>query len=298
LLSVFPTDKFFLMLDRRKLFDQLAYWRTRLSAEAFGRIVGLSRQEAQRTVIGPLRIEYPRDLRCEPRGAGLPQGNTLDDTLFRDPNIDDVVHLALAIRKFGDDRKSSGRTERLAILGFPVEEVRMPVSTKTDMLRALTSAASHMRSVTGTYITKRSGPAYVRFSPRAMVRTPSRIHFRGFLEVSSHDSGWDPVGYRDIVPGRFATIDPGTGSSVSFGIDRDWVDVVDLRFRLNLGLPRDVYAAFSSEHGIEPNDEGHVEIAVQDRKAFAHYYRNDVFARTIEDGTAVWLEVGELGHGH
>lgn len=280
-----------MMLNREKILEVLTFWRTRVTAEYLGKILGTSRQTAQSGVINDFNRKFPNQLLNERRRHGLSEGRTLDEPVFGDPEIGSLFHLLVAMQEFGTRKPDDSGAGRETILGFPAEEVCMPELEDVNPLRHVTAAAAHRRAMIGTYAFKKRGTARVRFSPYAMVRTPYRIHFRGFLEIYTADGDLTPHGYRDLVPARFVEIEDETGHATLPGRDEEWRADETLRFRLNPDLPAAVRTTFAQEYGLAASDDDVYEMTVTSRKAYAHYYRKEVFARTWgENRIPVWNE--------
>jgi hypothetical protein len=292
LLDVGKSDtKRLTVLHTGKLLDALAFWRTRISAAQLGTILGVTRQTAQTAVIRRYREEYPGKLTFTRRANGLPDGATIDDPAYADPDLGNLFHLLVAVREFGEQHSAEIAHGRTTMLGFPAEEIRMPEPTDIEALRRIIAAASHRRAVIGTYAFKEREMTRVRFSPHAMVKTPFRIHFRGFLESSAGSGGWAVHGYRDIVPFRFVDIEENSEDASLPGRDDEWLDEEILRFRLNPELPSSVRFTYATEYQLRSAGDVHYELWVRDRRAFSHYYRTEFFSRTWgEEKRPIWVE--------
>jgi hypothetical protein len=281
-----------MILDRKKILEVLAFWKTRISAEMLGDILGVSRQTAQDTVIGEFRRKFPGYLDFQRRWQGLPNGVTLQDSVLGEQDLGRVYNLLAALTDFGEENPKVSPIGRNTILGFPAEEVKMQTPGNGDLLRKITAAAGHGRAVMGLYSFKSTGETRVKFSPHSMIKTPYRFHFRGMLESWSDDKVWFCHGYRDLVPARFIYIEEDTVEGVSGLGDIEWLEEETFTFRINPDLPAEARLTFAWEHGVDLKENGYYEITFTDRRCYGHYYRNEIYARRWkETNLPVWVEV-------
>ena len=265
-----------MILDRQKLYEALLFWRGGMTAGRLGTIVGQTRAHVQTTIISAFEDMNRGRSRSEKR-AGR-QGKVLVGAPSFDHDAQDLFDLLASIRKFGVRRQAPADS----IIGVACDEVRLSSGSERFPAAMLLRAASGGCCVSGSYLFKNHGVKSVVFSPHALVRTPRRLHVRGYVAVREHGKEED-WGYRDLVAGRFLDVEimsDGAGYRDAEG-DADWHKMVEVRASLNRSLPRNTFLALQQEFGLAEGDGS--QIVVMARRALVHYYRHHVFDRTVGD---------------
>ena len=219
--------------------EYLAYWEGRLSASRLGSILGQSREHVQRHVISAYRHEFPGAL-----AGGAGRSYSIDrheDLHFAPAGAHMLVDL---LRGEASLSKALGESARF---GIPVEDVGTISfrETEPEIFRSLYRSCVQRRCVLVEYVSK-SRVSVIRFSPHALVRDVARLHFRGYA-ASRQDQKGD---YIDLVPSRVRRVfdDVDKWNYVSSDEDRDWHERVNLRFRLNPDLPKNIRQVLSLEY--------------------------------------------------
>ena len=221
------------------LFEFLAFWRDGVTAKELGQTLAMSREAAQRSVVGPYKREFPNNSMILHQGRTHVEGDAyaLKASPYRPL---DVANFTSAIDAFALAMSTQSP------LGVPIEDVASPIESAEEVsgLRALYGATAHRRAVYLDYLAKRRRIQLV-FSPHTMVRTPMRIHFRGHsIRVSGDESR-----YIDVVPGRIIGSTPGkTREYIGPANDMEWHQRTRIVAELNRSLPEDVRAAVKQEY--------------------------------------------------
>ena len=262
--------------------EYLALWEGALSAQRLGKLVGLSREHAQRTVIGPYRQEMPgrlvsvgrRPSRIEPDAAS---------TRWMPSDPGGFVAALTGLKAI------AGASPEAWPVGGAFESVPLICRANGDneAFVALYRAMCQRRSIDLEYQAKR-GPRSYRFSPHTLVDTSNRPHFRGYAA--------DPVSeigrFIDLVPARVSQLpgvrnnaakirtDPikASGPYVSYESDNEWIRRVDLTFQLHDNMDENLKEAISWEYAIQ---EGFL-VFYDARAALAPYIIKHLLERRVE----------------
>ena len=178
-------------LDSRAVFEFLAFWRGGVTATELGQVLGLTREAAQRSVVGPYKKAFPHA--TVPRGKRTHIAGDAYSLKVSPWRVLDAVNFTSAMQAFAE--ASNGESP----LGVPIEDLAnfLDVDNEVERFRELYAAIARRRTVYLDYAAKR-GRIQLIFSPHAIVRTPARLHFRGHSVRISEDGSR----YIDIVPGR------------------------------------------------------------------------------------------------
>lgn len=238
------------------VFEFLAFWRGGVTAKELGWFLGMSREAAQRSVVGRYKNEFPQ-------ATVIREGRTYIDgdaySLKASPwKVADLINFTSAVHAFAD---AIGKESPLDV---PIEDVVSSVDNEGEVegVRALYGATAHRRTVYLDYRAKQ-GRIQLVFSPHAVVRTPMRIHFRGHaVWLSDNESR-----YIDVVPGRIikGTLG-GTDEYIGSANDVEWRQRTSIVAEINPLLPDEVKESVKQEYACDD-----LLVIEGVRKAVAHY---------------------------
>jgi hypothetical protein len=222
--------------------EYLALWEGALSAQHLGELVGLSREHAQRTLIGPYRQEMPgrlvsagrRPSRIEP--DGMP-------TRWMPSDPGGFVAVLTGLKAI------AGASPKAWPVGGAFESVPLICRANGDneAFVALYRAMCQRRSIDLEYRAKAGLRSY-RFSPHTLVDTSSRPHFRGYAANPMSETGY----FIDLVPSRvLQLLGAPNDTYVSYESDNKWIRRVNLKFQLHENMDENLKEAISLEYGIQ-----------------------------------------------
>ncbi|MCG5508766.1 hypothetical protein [Ectothiorhodospira lacustris] len=262
--------------------EYLAYWEGRLSASKLGRILGQSREHVQRDVISAYRHEFPGVLAG---GPGRSQSiDRHEDLHFAPSGAHRLVDL---LRGEATLSEALGEPARF---GIPVEDVGTIAfrETEPEIFRSLYRGCVQRRCVLVEYLSK-NRVAVMRFSPHALVRDVARLHFRGYASWTQDHRGY----YIDLVPSRVRRIydDVDRWNYVPDTDDREWHERVNLTFRLNPDLPKNIRQILILEYEGEKAREDFTQLVIPDvRLAMTRYVERTMKYRFFgEEMHHVWM---------
>jgi hypothetical protein len=253
--------------------EYLALWEGALSAQRLGKFVGLSREHAQRTLIGPYRQEMPgrlvsagkRPSRMEP--DGMP-------TRWMPSDPGGFVAVLTGLKAI-----AGASPEAWPARGaFESVPLICRANGDNEAFVALYRAMCQRRSIDLEYRAKR-GPRSYRFSPHTLVDTSSRPHFRGYAADPVSETGH----FIDLVPSRVSELpdvknDAYVSSYVSYESDDEWNRRVDLTFQLHEDMDENLKEAISLEYAIQ----GEYFVFYDVREALARYVIRQLLERRVE----------------
>lgn len=249
--------------------EYLALWEGALSAQRLGKLVGLSREHAQRTLIGPYRQEIPgrlvstgrRPSRIEPDGIS---------TRWMPSDPGGFVAVLTGVKAI------AGASPETWPIGGSFESVPLICRANGDneAFVALYRAMCQRRSIVLEYRAK-GGPRSYCFSPHTLVDTSSRPHFRGYAADPVSETGY----FIDLVPSRvLELLGVRNDAYVSYESDKEWIRRVDLTFRLHEDMDENLKEAISLEYAIQ---DGYF-IFYDVREALARYVIRQLLERRVE----------------
>ena len=265
------------------LVEYLAYWEEELTAARLARLLGLSREHAQRAVLGPFLRDYHVPLERS-RGQARRLADKAEGLRFAPTRPSDLVRVLQGMQVL-HTHEAEGSP-----FGVPVEDIEVLTSGEPDVevFKALYAACARRSAQVVEYQSK-DQLFTMAFSPHAIVTAPGRLHFRGYADYTRLGTG----GYIDVVPSRVRRIDGERSDlAVSSAGDVEWATRVDLRFRLNPNLPEGLKAVVLEEWSGRVTSEGDdlVLTVPAVRQALALYahrgLRHRVFGHVVHD---VWL---------
>jgi hypothetical protein len=249
--------------------EYLALWEGALSAQRLGELVGLSREHAQRTLIGPYRQQMPGRLASAGRRPSQikPDGTT---TRWMPSDPGGFVAVLTGLRAI-----AGGALEAWPVGGaFESVPLICRANGDNEALVALYRAMCQQRSIDLEYRAKR-GPRSYRFSPHTLVDTSSRPHFRGYAADPMSETGH----FIDLVPSRvLEPLGVGNGAYVSYESDSEWIRRVDLTFQVHENMDENLREAISWEHAIEDGSLVFYNV----RAALAIYIIRHLLERRVE----------------
>lgn len=209
-----------------KYLEYLSFWQERLTGTHLGKLLGVERTHAHRSILSPYKDLHGEDLvrrsrvwtARDPENVRPHYGPASVKDLFR--FLDGL--------EFLQDLPGEA-------LGVPLEEVRidLPVEQNLTAFRALYAAAAQKRVVRVLYRSRKREAEYL-FSPHAVVRTASRPHFRGFMKGFEGKDGK----FTDLVPARVLAVEIGAERDyVAPDEDTGWNTRIDVQLRLSEDLP-------------------------------------------------------------
>ena len=226
------------LLQPRAVLEFFAFWRDGVTAAELGRALGMTREAAQRSVVGPYKKEFPHaTVRHGKRTHIDGDAYSLKVSPWR---VLDVVNFTGAMQAFADAAGDESP------LGVPIEDLAnlLDIDNEVERFRELYAAIARRRAVYLDYAAKR-GRIQLLFSPHTVVRTPTRLHFRGHsIRLSGGRSR-----YIDVVPGRVISSSPGSDVEyVGAKDDIEWHTRVSIVAELNPQLPGSVRESAMREH--------------------------------------------------
>ena len=248
--------------------EYLALWEGALSAQRLGELVGLSREHAQRALIGPYRQEMPGRLSAGRRPSQIKPDGTSTRWMPSDPG--GFVAVLTGVKAV------AGASPEGWPVGGAFESVPLICRANGDneTFVALYRAMCQRHSIDLEYRTKR-GPRSYRFSPHTLVDTSNRPHFRGYVADPVSETGY----FIDLVPSRVSELlDVRNDVYVSYESDNEWIRRVDLKFRLHENMDEKLREAISLEYAIQ--DEYFVFYDV--REALVRYVVRQLLERRVE----------------
>jgi hypothetical protein len=265
------------------LVEYLAYWEEELTAARLGRLLGLSREHAQRAVLGPFLRDYHVPLERS-RGQARRLADKAEGLRFAPTRPSDLVRVLQGMQILHTYEAESSP------FGVPVEDVEVLTSAEPDVevFKALYAACAR-RSAQVVEYQSRDQLFTMAFSPHAIVTAPGRLHFRGYADYPRLGTG----GYIDVVPSRIRRIDGERPDlAVSSAGDVEWATRADLRFQLNPDLPESLRAVVLEEWsgGVTSLDGRLVLTLPAVRQALALYVRRGLRHRVFRSmAHEVWL---------
>lgn len=239
---------------RLAVLEYLALWEGALSAQRLGTLLGLSREHAQRTLIGPYRQGRPDSLVANgKRPSWIDPDHTPTRWIPSDPG--GFVAVLTGLKAISRDTWP---------VGGAFESVPLISRANGDNTAfvAIHRAMCQRRSIDVEYRAKR-GPRSWRFSPHALVDTGNRPHFRGYAADPVSEDGH----FIDLVPARVASVGSMNAEYISPASDDEWTNRVDLTFRIRNDMDKTLSEAITTEY-----DLFHGEIIITDvRKALVRY---------------------------
>jgi len=260
------------------LLEYLAFWEGRLDVSRLAKLLGCTREHAQRMIVGRYRDLHPDNL--ERQGRHLVFVKSAEDLSYAPKEVNDLLNMITHWRFI------SGEDNRLEIV--PIEYLGLSKNNRpnAEIFRKLYLASAWSRPVRLTYISKKKR-LDLSFSPHSIVRTEDRIHFRGY-------ASWGLEGetgkYIDLVVSRVMQIRDFEGNYIPKDQDEGWLKLEDLRFRLNPDLPDGVRFAMLSERISEgAEDPFSLKISAV-RSALASYVQRSLTHRYLHDKIyEVWI---------
>jgi hypothetical protein len=222
----------------------LAFWGNGTTARETAAALGIKRETVQRRVITPFKAQFPGVLTYDRSTKRIRCTSDADGLKFCPSDLGTIATLAAA------DAILSLSTGEKPMFDVSVEDVGLTSDVLSDQdvgsFRTLFSALKRRRAVRLEYLAK-SGLISMAFSPHTLVRTSSRLHFRGFCDTSTGRPGI----YIDIVPARaFSACWADDVEFVDAVGDADWHRKVRVVAHLEENLPVTLVAALQQEHGI------------------------------------------------
>jgi len=270
------------MLNRLAMLEFFCFWRGGCSARELGQLLGLTREQVQKAVIGPFQekfgqhAQYDRSLRrvvIQSDAGGLKLAPS---------RVSDALNLLSAMQSFA---RAEGYLAPSIDGWVEVEDLLQPLENEreTEAFRAIYAAASAQRALILTYRAK-SSEFIMQFSPHAVVRTHVRPHFRGYARYAAGSNN----SFIDLVPGRVVQIHSAPpGEYVGNGEDGDWHRRVTIVAKQNGDLPSTVAASLRQEFGTE------YQLTIPDvRLATAPYLQQWLKTRRVQGlSVPLWSEV-------
>ncbi len=245
----------------------LGYWLGGSTTAQLGDMLGVTREHAQRAVLGPYGKQYPNVIRSK-RGSGFRFTGDENDLRYTPYKIGGFLDL---MRGLAAEAEGRGHSWFLAEK-FLATSLLIDTGAKAVQMQELMAACVHRYSVDLDYVSKRR-MSQICFSPHALVACANRPHFRGFAK------GNDYARYIDIVPSRVRRLQrTGRNDYVGSHKDREWHEFVDLEFELCPDLPESI------QNSIVEENNGSVRLQIkQVRRAVEMYVRRETEWRFVGD---------------
>ena len=245
----------------------LGYWLGGGTAAQLGDMLGVTREHAQRAVLGPYRKQHPGVLSAK-RGSGFRLMGDEYNLRYAPYKVASFLDL---LRGLAAAAEGHGRDWFLAEQ-FLTTSLLIDSGSKAEQMQGLMKACVHQHSVDLDYVSKRR-VSRIHFSPHALVVCANRPHFRGFAV------GGDYKRYIDIVPSRVRFLQATDHKDyVGSAEDREWHECVDLEFVVCPDLPESIRNSI-----IEENDGSeHLQIR-QVRHAVKMYVCREIEWRFVRD---------------
>ena len=226
------------LLDPLSVFEFFAFWRDGVTAAELGQALGMTREAAQRSVVGPYKKAFPHAMVRRGKRTHI-DGDTY--SLRVSPwRVLDVVNFTSAMQAFADAVSGGSPLE------VPIEDLAnlLDIDNEVERFRELYAAIARRCAIYLDYAAKR-GRIQLIFSPHAVVRTPTRLHFRGHsIRLSEGNSR-----YIDVVPGRIISSSLGSDDEyVGAKDDIEWHTRGSIVAELNPRLPETVRESVMREH--------------------------------------------------
>lgn len=282
-------DQTFAAKLERAMLEYLAYWEAGMTAERLAALTCRSREHAQRKIIPAYEKAHPQTLAQKWRGKtladaaeGLRYAPALATLLL------DMLRGEQALASaMGEEPRFGPPFEDVASFGFSEPD--------PDHFQMLYAACIQRRALRLHYVAK-SGAMECVFSPHALVRDGSRLHFRGYALADNQKFGPNDPGFSqfvDLVPSRVTRVleAPNAANYVSSDGDYDWHEREVLIFRLNPKLSSEILGLLSVEYEGVVKPDGSGELRLPDvRKALSLYVRRNVryrvFGKVMHE---IWL---------
>ena len=173
----------------------IGYWLGGGTVAQLGNLLGITREHAQRKVLGAYRTRHPDLIAAKPRHGYRFVGDEYN--LHHAPH--NVAGFLDLLRGLAAEAEAQG-TDWLLGESFLATSLVTDLGVKAEQMRGLMAACAHRRCVDIEYVSARR-LSRIRFSPHTLVACMHRPHFRGFA------IGDDYGRYIDIVPGRIRAIE-------------------------------------------------------------------------------------------
>ena len=249
--------------------ELLAYWLGGGKAADLGQMLGVTREHAQRKILGDYKAKHPQLLITTPsKGFRFRPKTDEYDLRYAPHTTAGFLGLLQGLAVQAESQEAPWLLDNY----FTTTSLIIDTGIKVEQIQRLMAACFHRRSIDIDYVSKRK-LSRIRFSPHTLVSCALRPHFRGFARTENQK------GYIDIVPSRVRAVnDTNRKDYVGMDNDIEWHSFVNLTFRINHEIPGKIQDSIIEENG--GSDTIHIHRA---RRALEMYIRRELEWRFVRN---------------
>ena len=258
-------------MQRRFAFiETCIYWGVGLTASHLGKVFGIARQNAQKT-INDYKTSYPGQLTYDASAKCHKPSASFKPELIKDqPNLYlDYLRGNHMVAKFWSENDWS------ELIVYDTDEKTRP-HLDQGCIRVIISALQEQQ-VVKIYYHSKLHTQYLTISPNTLVYASQRYHIRAYCHDSFH--------FIDLNLARVLHAELATDDWVSSDEDTDWNTTVRLTFVPNRGLPEQMLNTLRKDYRLAKEDN----YVVNTNLALAFYIKRNLLSMKTSEGKPLWL---------